>query len=58
MLIQVLNAFGAADFTTPAIIGGTLVAAATFGLIRAERKKAKAKYAAEEIATTEEVFAK
>lgn len=48
MLIQILNAFGAADFTTPAIIGATAVAAATFALIKTERKKMNAKYATEE----------
>lgn len=48
MLIQLLNAFGAADFTTPAIIGATVVAAATFALIKTERTKMNAKYAPEE----------
>lgn len=48
MLIELLYAFGAADFTTPAIIGTTLVAAATFALIKTERAKMKAKYAPEE----------
>lgn len=48
MLIQVLNAFGAADFTTPAIVGAALVTAATVALIKTERTKMKAKYATEE----------
>jgi hypothetical protein len=48
MLIEVLNAFGAADFTTPAIVGATVVAAATVALIKTERTKMKAKYAPEE----------
>lgn len=48
MIIEVLNAFGAADFTTPAVIGATVVAAATFALIKTERTKMKAKYETEE----------
>jgi hypothetical protein len=51
MLIQILNAFGAADFTTPAIIGATIVAAATVALVKTERKKMKLKYATDETST-------
>lgn len=41
-MITLLEAFGAADFTTPAVFGGGAVLLATVLLIVSEKRKAKA----------------
>lgn len=42
-MITLLEAFGAADFTTPAVFGGGTVLLLAVGLVVFEKRKAKAK---------------
>lgn len=41
-MITLLEAFGAADFTTPAVFGGGIIMAAAVALVVSEKRKAKA----------------